>query len=177
MSNPNRPGIKKLWIQKNKFSLLFLCMDTSVTIHVIELRFSLCLLEAFPEGRVSFEIGSSFHSKTKNGNIFVIFTKGKFLNVCLIFPCRVWHIYYSKNRISNVCECIRGYRRPLMKTCILFLRAHICRRTYIMSPFIAQGEDGYPETGCMAPHKWLSALHLCAPFHDMGSQNKKWISV
>ena len=121
MSNPNRPGIKEIMGNKISFHFYF-CKLISQLLYTLLTCDFLCLLEAFPEGRVSFEIGP------KTGT-FCYFYQGKFLHLCLIFPCHVWHIFYSKNRISNVCECIRGRRRPLMKTYILFLRAHICRRT------------------------------------------------
>ena len=44
-------------------------MDISVTIHIIPLRFSVCILKVLLEGSVSqiFDLGPSFYFMAKNG--------------------------------------------------------------------------------------------------------------
>ena len=44
-------------------------MDISVTIYIVDLKFSVCILKVLLEGRVSqiFIVGPSFHFMTKNG--------------------------------------------------------------------------------------------------------------
>ena len=44
-------------------------MDISVTIYIIKLKFSVCMLKVLPEGRVSqiLDLGLSFYFMAKNG--------------------------------------------------------------------------------------------------------------
>ena len=51
------------------FHFYFLNMDSSVTIYITELKFSVWILKVLLEGSVShfFYLGPSFHFMTKNG--------------------------------------------------------------------------------------------------------------
>ena len=56
-------------------------MDISVTIYIIDLRFSVYILKVLLEGSLSqfFYLGPSFHFMTKNGKLFVFFMQNNFL--------------------------------------------------------------------------------------------------
>ena len=52
-------------------------MDISVTIHIIHLRFSVCIIKVLLEESVSqiLYLSPSFHFMAKNGQLFVLFCK------------------------------------------------------------------------------------------------------
>ena len=57
-------------------------MDISVTIYLIDLRFSVYILKVLLEGSMSqiFYLGPSFHFMAKNGQLFVFFMQNNFLH-------------------------------------------------------------------------------------------------
>ena len=72
----NRPRIKEIINVISIFSLLFLNMDISVTIYIINLRFSVCILKVVLEGRVSqiSYLGPSFYFMAKKGNFLLFYS-------------------------------------------------------------------------------------------------------
>ena len=70
MIDYNGPRIKEIMNLKNRFlHFYFLNMDISVTIYIMDLEFSVCVLNVCPEGSMSqiFYLGHSFDFMTKNG--------------------------------------------------------------------------------------------------------------
>ena len=69
MIDSNRPKIRQIMNLNRIFHFYYLNMDFSVTIYIIKMKFSVCIITVLPEGRVSqiFDLGPSFHFMAKNG--------------------------------------------------------------------------------------------------------------